>query len=120
MTELKPIWMMIDMDGIHLHEENIYNDGICKLCSDKELTGSDIQISDNVARWTNPTTDKLVMNNEPLSNKQLHEIIISQSMTIDAELMRQGELMDALKRVRKLLKVGHYNQAMNILDMVTG
>jgi hypothetical protein len=85
-------------------------------------------MSEPMPTWNNPSTDKFLKNNykditindEPLSTKQLHELIISQSMTIDAALTRQGELMDALKRVRKLLKVGHYNQAMKILDMVTG
>ena len=47
------------------------------------LPGSDIQTSDNVARWTNPTTDKWVINGEPLSTMQLHELITSQAMTID-------------------------------------
>ena len=62
----------------------------------------------------------MTINNEPLSAKQLNELIVSQSMTIDRLLTRNGEMVDALKRVRKLLKVRHYDQAMKMLDTVTG
>ena len=84
------------------------------------LPGSDIQISDNVARWTNPTTDKWVMNGEPLSTKALHEIIVSQSMTIDATLTRQGELVDALKQSQKLLQEGKFYEAWYEINKALG
>ncbi len=92
--------------------KSIYDDGTCGFGDNIPDVG--------VVKWDNPEIGYITMNGEPLSTEQLHELIVSQSMTIDAALTRQGELMDALKRVRKLLKVGHYNQAMKILDMVTG
>ena len=96
MTEPKEYWMRIDMDGVHLHEENIYNDGTCKLCSDKELS---------MAKFTG------TIDGQPLSTKQLHELIVSQSMTIDRLLTRNGELVDAFKRVQKLLQEGKFYEA---------
>jgi hypothetical protein len=92
--------------------KSIYDDGTCGFGDNIPDVG--------VVKWDNPEIGYITMNGEPLSTEQLHALIVSQSMTIDAALTRQGELMDALKRVRKLLKVGHYNQAMKILDMVTG
>lgn len=53
----------------------------------------------------------MTINNEPLSAKQLNELIVSQSMTIDATLTRNGELVDALKRVQKLLQEGKFYEA---------
>ena len=60
------------------------------------------------------------INGEPLSTKGLHELIVSQSMTIDAALTKNGELVDALKRVRQLIQLGDYMQAMAIITMVLG
>jgi wyosine [tRNA(Phe)-imidazoG37] synthetase (radical SAM superfamily) len=48
---------------------------------------------DYVAKFTG------TINGEPLSTEQLHELIVSQAMTIDAALTRNGELVDALKRI---------------------
>ena len=85
MSEPKPNW------------DNLYDGGTIG------LPGSDIQISDNVARWTNPSTDKWVMNSEPLSTKQLHELIVSQSMTIDRLLGEVGRYRSVLIDVVELL-----------------
>jgi len=60
------------------------------------------------------------INGEPLSTKQLHEVIISQSMTIDACLTTIGELTDALKRVRKLLQSGEFYNAWHEINEVLG
>ena len=46
----------------------------------------------------------ITINGQPLSMKQLQELIVSQSMTIDAALTRQGELVDALKRIAEYKK----------------
>jgi flagellar biosynthesis regulator FlbT len=62
----------------------------------------------------------LTMNSEPLSSKQLHEFIVSQSMTIDATLTRNGELVDALKRVQKLLQEGKFYEAWIEINKVLG
>lgn len=62
--------------------------------------------------------DEYIINGEPLSNKQLYEIITSKNITIDATFIRIDELMNTLKHIRKLLKVGHYNKAMKILDEI--
>ena len=45
----------------------------------------------------------LTMNSEPLSTKQLHEIITAQSGTIDVAMTKIGELVDAMKRIREML-----------------
>jgi hypothetical protein len=58
------------------------------------------------------------MNGESLSTKQLYEIITSQNIRNDTTLTRNGELINTLKHIRKLLKVGHYDQAMKILDEI--
>lgn len=60
----------------------------------------------------------ITINGEPLSTKQLYEIITSKNTTIDTTLTRNGELINTLKHIRKLLKVGHYDQAMEILDEI--
>jgi hypothetical protein len=62
----------------------------------------------------------LTMNSEPLSSKQLHEFIVSQSMTIDRLLTRNGEMVDAMKRVRQLLSQNKPLSAIEILDKVLG
>ena len=60
------------------------------------LPGSDIQASDNVARWTsNP--NPITINNEPLSTKQLHEVITSQAITIDRLLGEIAKRDDDIK-----------------------
>ena len=67
-----------------------------------------------------PNWDKWVMNGEPLSTEQLHELIVSQSMTIDTALTRNGELVDALKRAQKLLQEGKFYEAWNEINKVLG
>ena len=88
MTEPKEYWMRIDMDGVHLHEENIYNDGTCKLCSDKEFS---------MAKFTG------TIDGQPLSTEQLHELIVSQSMTIDRLLGEVGRYRSVLTEIVELL-----------------
>lgn len=70
------------------------------------LPGSGIQVSDNVARWTgNPIyhengsgCEKFIpLNGEPLSTKQLHEVIVSQAMTIDRLLGEVAKRDDDIK-----------------------
>ena len=60
----------------------------------------------------------MTINGQPLTNKQLHELIISQSMTIDAALTKNGELVDALKRVQKLLQEGKFYEAWHEINKV--
>jgi hypothetical protein len=50
----------------------------------------------------------LTLNGEPLSTKQLHEVIISQSMTIDRLLGEVGRYRAAMEQMRKQYKKGHY------------
>ena len=49
--------------------------------------------------WNNPSTDKWVMDSEPLSTKQLHEIIISQNMTIDRMLDDKSHYMEVVRKL---------------------
>ena len=49
--------------------------------------------------WNNPSTDKWVMNSEPLSTKQLHEIIIALNMTIDRLLADKSHYMDVVRKL---------------------
>ena len=49
--------------------------------------------------WNNPSTDKWVMDSEPLSTKQLHEIIISQNMTIDRLLDDKSHYMEVVRKL---------------------
>jgi len=51
---------------------------------------------------------KASINGEPLSTEQLHELIVSQSMTIDTALTRNGELVDALKQLHEIFKNGDF------------
>ena len=44
-------------------------------------------------------TYTMTMNSEPLTNKQLHELIVSQSMTIDRLLTDKGHYMDVMKKL---------------------
>ena len=67
---------------------------------------------------TEPKPTYMTINSEPLSTKQLHELIVSQSMTIDAALTRQGELVDALKRIREYIKNGMPLSAIVVIDEV--
>lgn len=48
------------------------------------------------------------LNGEPLSTKQLHEVIVSQSMTIDRLLGEVGRYRAAMEQMRKQYKKGHY------------
>ena len=54
-----------------------------------------------VVIWDDPSTANKVLsiNSEPLSTKQLHELIISQSMTIDRLLTDKGHYMDVMKKL---------------------
>jgi predicted P-loop ATPase/GTPase len=54
--------------------------------------------------WNNPSTDKWVMDSEPLSTKQLHELIVSQSMTIDRLLGEVERLKDCIGLLRNWAK----------------
>lgn len=65
-----------------------------------------------------PPPLNLTINGEPLSTKQLHEIITSQNIRNDTSLTQIDELMNTLKHIRKLLKVGHYDKVMKILDKI--
>ena len=49
--------------------------------------------------WNNPSTDKWVMNSEPLSTKQLHEIITAQNMTIDRLLDDKSHYMEVVRKL---------------------
>ena len=49
--------------------------------------------------WNNPSTDKWVMDSEPQSTKQLHEIIISQNMTIDRLLVDKSHYMEVVRKL---------------------
>jgi hypothetical protein len=71
----------------------IYDDGTCR---------SSTNAPDYVAKW-NPS-----INGEPLSTKQLHEVIVSQSMTIDRLLGEVGRYRAAMEQMRKQYKKGHY------------
>jgi hypothetical protein len=79
MTEPKPQW------------EGLYAVG-----------ASSTNAPDYVAKFTG------TMNGEPLTTEQLHELIVSQAMTIDKALTRNGELVDALKRVHEIFKNGDF------------
>ena len=62
----------------------------------------------------------ITINGEPLSTEQLHELIVSQAMTIDKALTRNGELVDAFKRVQKLLQEGKFYEAWHEINKVLG
>ena len=64
-----------------------------------------------IRRKEREANQTMTINGEPLSTEQLHELIVSQAMTIDATLTRNGELVDALKRVQKLLQEGKFYEA---------
>ena len=61
-----------------------------------------------IRRKEREANQTMTINGEPLSTEQLHELIVSQSMTIDAALTRNGELVDALKRVHEIFKNGDF------------
>ena len=73
-----------------------------------------------IRRKEREANQTMTINGEPLSTEQLHELIVSQSMTIDAALTRNGELVDALKRVRKLLQEGKFYEAWHEINKVLG
>jgi hypothetical protein len=88
------------------------------------LPGSDIQVSDNVARWTgNPIyhengsgCEKFIpLNGEPLSTKQLHEVITSQAITIDRLLGEVNRYKQAFVEVGECLQKGNYIKAGGII-----
>jgi len=91
MTEPKPQW------------EGLYAVG-----------ASSTNAPDYVAKFTG------TINGEPLTTEQLHELIVSQAMTIDKALTRNGELVDAFKRVQKLLQEGKFYEAWNEINKVLG
>jgi hypothetical protein len=69
----------------------IYDDGTCR---------SSTNAPDYVAKW-NPS-----INGEPLSKKQLHEVITSQSMTIDRLLGEVARRDDEIKE-RKIMMANY-------------
>ena len=73
-----------------------------------------------IRRKEREANQTMTINGEPLSTEQLHELIVSQSMTIDAALTRNGELVDVLKRVRKLLQEGKFYEAWHEINKVLG
>lgn len=83
---------------------SIYDDDTCRMSSDAP---------DYLIKY-NP----LIINNDTLSAQQLHELIVSQSMTIDVALTRNGELVDALKRIRDLLINGKFYEAWIAINKV--
>ena len=67
---------------------------------------------------------KASINGEPLSTEQLHELIVSQSMTIDRLLGEVGRYRAALEQMRKQYKKGHYiiqvtPEIANVLDEIS-
>ena len=92
--------------------KSIYDDGTCGFGDNIPDVG--------VVKWDNPEIGYITMNGEPLSTEQLHELIVSQSMTIDRLLTRNGEMVDAMKRVRQLLSQNKPLSAIEILDKVLG
>ena len=73
-----------------------------------------------IRRKEREANQTMTINGEPLSTEQLHELIVSQAMTIDATLTRNGELVDALKRVQKLLQEGKFYEAWHEINKVLG
>ena len=95
MTEPKPQW------------EGLYAVG-----------ASSTNAPDYVAKFTG------TMNGEPLTTEQLHELIVSQSMTIDRLLGEVGRYRAALEQMRKQYKKGHYiiqvtPEIANVLDEIS-
>ena len=73
--------------------KSIYDDGTCGF-------GDDIPFV--IAKWSNPEIGYITMNGEPLSTKQLHDLITSQSMTIDRLLGEVGEYRAAFELILSL------------------
>ena len=121
MSEPKITYTTIDENGLHeigkpdpfIRTDDLYKDGTVKWVGDNVP-------SDFIAKWNPQPIGYITMNGEPLSTEQLHELIVSQSMTIDAALTRNGELVDALKRVRKLLQEGKFYEAWHEINKVLG
>ena len=65
-------------------------------------------------------TYTMTMNSEPLTNKQLHELIVSQSMTIDRLLGDKGQYIAVLRDVNECIERGAYNKAKIIIKDVLG
>ena len=61
-----------------------------------------------IRRKEREANQTMTINGEPLSTEQLHELIVSQNMTIDAALTRNGELVDALKQLHEIFKNGDF------------
>jgi hypothetical protein len=78
----------------------IYDDGTCR---------SSTNAPDYVAKW-NPS-----LNGEPLSTKQLHEVIVSQSMTIDRLLGDVNRYKQAFVELGECLQKGNYIKAGGII-----
>ena len=55
------------------------------------------------------------INGEPLSTKQLHEVIVSQSMTLDRLLGEVGRYRAAMERIKAHLIQGEWIEAMAII-----
>ena len=97
------------------NEHSSYNDNIIE---SKQKYSVSPEKPANLPPGSTPPPLNLTINSEPLSTKQLYEIITSKNITIDATFTRIYELMNTLKHVHKLLKVEHYDQAMKILDKI--
>ena len=69
-------------------QKSIYDDDTCRISSNAP---------DYLVKW-NPT-----INSEPLSTEQLHELIVSQSMTIDRLLGEVGRYRSVLTEIVELL-----------------
>ena len=55
-----------------------------------------------------PPPLNLTINGEPLSTKQLYEIITSQNIRNDQALIKNGELISALKKIQDLVNGTYY------------
>ena len=73
-----------------------------------------------IRRKEREANQTMTIDGQPLSTKQLHELIVSQSMTIDTAMTRQGELVDALKRIRDMLQEGESYKAWIEINKVLG
>jgi hypothetical protein len=88
------------MGRIMTEPKPIYDDGTCR---------SSTNAPDYVAKW-NPS-----INGEPLSTKQLHEVIVSQSMTIDRLLGDVNRYKQAFVELGDCLQKGNYIKAGGII-----
>jgi|GEM_PF-4488674 hypothetical protein len=52
--------------------------------------------------------DEYIINGEPLSTKQLYEIITSQNIRNDQTLIKNGKLVKALKEIQQIINGTYY------------